>query len=694
MGNLSQKLTSLPSSAGVYQYFDSNGRVLYIGKAKSLKNRVKSYFALSQTLELDTPIPNPKVSLRIASMVRQISNIEILLVNSEQDALILENSLIKQLKPKYNILLRDDKTYPYIAFDLSSDFPTPSISRAKAKQKGVSYFGPFTSGAREIINSLLEMYPLVQKSSCLREKKACLFYQINRCSAPCEGKIDKHSYAKILNEAISLLKSPHKLLAKLKEKMLTLAESRRYEEATIYRDRIKKLQNLQSFSALDLAKDISADVFYFYVDEESNAKESKKLASLAESTSLTNSTSLANHANSANSTILTKPAKKSQKGILLSLFVRSGKIISIQHEIIPLPENTQDTTEIHAEIYTQAILSQYASKLPILPSEILLPSIEGLPCELLSDFLHSTQGRKVLLSAPQIGTKAKILALAKQNAKELLARHSQNLSNENALLERVAELANLESIPSRIEVFDTSHHSGRDCVGAMIVYENGEFVKSAYRRYKLEASDEYSQMREMLIRRAKDFATTPPPNMWLIDGGKAQITLAKEVLQSCGLGGGGIDTIGIAKEKRESSLSAQNLSMQNLSAQNLANQSAQEAINQKILHISTRKSSKSANRAKVAASDTIYTIDESIMLSPSDERLQFLQKLRDEAHRFAITYHRKKKHASTLQSTELKKRNLSQAKIKRLLSLVGSFEAIKNLSDEEIKNLLKKRQAK
>lgn len=691
MGNLSQKLTSLPSSAGVYQYFDSNGRVLYIGKAKSLKNRVKSYFALSQTLELDTPIPNPKVSLRIASMVRQISNIEILLVNSEQDALILENSLIKQLKPKYNILLRDDKTYPYIAFDLSSDFPTPSISRAKAKQKGVSYFGPFTSGAREIINSLLEMYPLVQKSSCLREKKACLFYQINRCSAPCEGKIDKHSYAKILNEAISLLKSPHKLLAKLKEKMLTLAESRRYEEATIYRDRIKKLQNLQSFSALDLAKDISADVFYFYVDEA--AKESKSPAGLAESISL------ANHANSANPTILTKPAKKSQKGILLSLFVRSGKIISIQHEIIPLPENTQDATEIHAEIYTQAILSQYASKLPILPSEILLPSIDGLPCELLSDFLHSTQGRKVLLSAPQIGTKAKILALAKQNAKELLARHSQNLSSENALLERVAELANLESIPSRIEVFDTSHHSGRDCVGAMIVYENGEFVKSAYRRYKLEASDEYSQMREMLIRRAKDFATTPPPNMWLIDGGKAQITLAKEVLQSCGLGGGGIDTIGIAKEKRESSLSARNLTAQNLSIQNLtaqtpANQSTQEAINQKMLHISTRKSSKSANRAKGAASDTIYTIDESIMLSPSDERLQFLQKLRDEAHRFAITYHREKKHASTLQSTELKKRNLSQAKIKRLLSLVGSFEAIKNLSDEEIKNLLKKRQAK
>lgn len=703
MGNLSQKLSSLPNSAGVYQYFDSNGRVLYIGKAKSLKNRVKSYFALSQTIELDTPIPNPKVSLRIASMVRQISNIEILLVNSEQDALILENSLIKQLKPKYNILLRDDKTYPYIAFDFGSDFPTPSISRAKAKQKSVSYFGPFTSGAREIINSLLEMYPLVQKSSCLREKKACLFYQINRCSAPCEGKIDKHSYAKILNEAISLLKSPHKLLAKLKEKMLTLAESRRYEEATIYRDRIKKLQNLQSFSALDLAKDISADVFYFYVDEESNAKESKKPASkkpaskkpanLTESASLanpTNSTSLASHANSKNPTIPTKPAKKSQKGILLSLFVRSGKIISIQHEIIPLPENTQDTTEIHAEIYTQAILSQYASKLPILPSEILLPSIEGLPCELLSDFLHSTQGRKVLLSAPQIGTKAKILALAKQNAKELLARHSQNLSSENALLERIAELANLESIPSRIEVFDTSHHSGRDCVGAMIVYENGEFIKSAYRRYKLEASDEYSQMREMLIRRAKDFATTPPPNMWLIDGGKAQITLAKEVLQSCGLGGGGIDTIGIAKEKRESSLSAQNLSMQNLTAQNLA--SVQEA--QKMLHISTRKSSKSANRAKGAANDTIYTIDKSIMLSPSDERLQFLQKLRDEAHRFAITYHREKKRASALQSTELNKRNLSQAKIKRLLSLVGSFEAIKNLSDEEIKNLLKKRQTK
>ena len=271
MGNIAQKLRSLPNSAGVYQYVDSNGRVLYIGKAKNLKNRVKSYFSLSQTLQSNSPIPNPKVSLRIASMLRQVENIEILLVNSEQDALILENSLIKQLKPKYNILLRDDKTYPYIAFDLTKDFPLPCISRAKAKQKGVSYFGPFVSGAREIINSLLEMYPFVQKSSCAREKKSCLFYQIGRCSAPCEGKINKDSYAKIVEEAIILLKSPHKLLARLKEKMLSLSQSQQYEEASIYRDRIKKLQNLQSFSTLDLARDIDVDVLYFYISSNSPA---------------------------------------------------------------------------------------------------------------------------------------------------------------------------------------------------------------------------------------------------------------------------------------------------------------------------------------------------------------------------------------------------------------------------------------
>ena len=372
--------------------------------------------------------------------------------------------------------------------------------------------------------------------------------------------------------------------------------------------------------------------------------------------------------------------QKTQKGILLSLFVRGGKIISIENEIISLNQyfanDKKDDKilldEIQSQIYTQAILNQYSSKLPIIPSEILLPSVEGLPCELLSDFLHSTQGRKIALNVPQIGIKAKILALAKANAKDLLKQHTQKLQQETTLLECVAEMLNLDSIPHRIEVFDTSHHSGKDCVGAMIVYENGEFVKSSYRRYLLSGSDEYSQMREMLIRRAKDFATTPPPNLWLIDGGKAQIALANEVLQSCGLSGGAIDIVGIAKEKREST------------TQDATN------INEKMLTLSTRtKSSKYANRAKGAASDTLYTLSNSFLLNSHDELLQFLQKLRDEAHRFAIAFHREKKKTNALQSTELKKRNLNQAQIKRLLSLMGSFERVQKLSDEEIANLLK-----
>ncbi|MGX2971587.1 GIY-YIG nuclease family protein [Helicobacter sp. T3_23-1059] len=887
MENLSQKLLSLPNTAGVYQYIDSSGRVLYIGKAKSLKKRVKSYFSLAQTLQSNTPIPNPKVSLRIASMVRQVANIEILLVNSEQDALILENSLIKQLKPKYNVLLRDDKTYPYIAFDFGLDFPMPTITRninqTKSTTKNTSYFGPFTSGAKEIINSLLELYPLVQKSSCVREKKACLFYQIGRCSAPCEGKISKESYANIIDDTISLLKSPHKLLAKLKEKMLSLAESRRYEEAGVYRDRIKKLQNLQSFSALDLAKDVNVDVLYLYMDSFSEGNSSlgshcrdfvdfegsqatqpssppkstknststtapnglrakrskntrivvenggsdcliaseqgkrgnpqktdninspspncqnvaggtindkKNSPSLAEGArgrvkssdnpsllglpkasrgnpqtkifhidgaqknevsksqlknrdilltlNMTNNaqcaksdkngakidchaqqvrlamTELANdcyefaifdkNANFHNDDIkhTTKPCNnanqnpQTQKAILLSLFVRGGKIISIQHEIISLNQSQiaqnqpkESQSEIYAQIYTQAILNQYSSKLPIIPSEILLPSIEGLPCEVLSDFLYSTQGRKIAINAPQIGTKAKILSLAKQNAKEILGLHCAKLDKENALLERLALNLELESSPSRIEVFDTSHHSGKDCVGAMIVYENGEFVKSAYRRYKLSGSDEYSQMREMLVRRAKDFASTPPPNLWLIDGGKPQIALAKEVLESCGLNGA-IDIVGIAKQKRLSSLS--NVDFAPSSQTDFVDfaKSTNKTATKSIQNLTLKsKSSKYANRAKGAASDILYTLSNTFAFSPSDEKLQFLQKLRDEAHRFAITFHREKKKTSALEANALKKRNLSQAQIKRLLSLVGSFKDIQNLSDEEIKNLLK-----
>lgn len=601
MKDLIHVLQNLPNKPGIYQYYDTSHRLLYVGKAKNLKKRVKSYFALSQTLESHTPIPNPKTSQRIQLMVRQIGRLEIIIVDSEQDALILENSLIKQLKPKYNVLLRDDKTYPYIALDCSDDFPTPQIVRQITKGKNILYFGPYPSGCRDILESVYELFKLVQKKSCLKGKKACLFHQINRCYAPCEGKISKQEYAQIIQSVIATLKSPQKLLALLHQKMLELSESMRFEEALIYRERIKKLSNLQSFSLIDLAKDTNLDVYGLYYEQ--------------------------------------------RKAILLVLFVREGRIVSCLSDTLFF-----DYDFIPSEIYTQVILNRYAQKLPLLPKEIVLPSLEGLEIEALSEFLTQRQGSKISIIAPQKGEKLKLIQLAQKNAKEILHQTSQSAHSEESILANLKELLALQSTPFRIEVFDTSHHGGEHCVGGMIVYENGDFDKNSYRRYKLQGSDEYAQMKEMLVRRVQDFGDYPAPNLWLIDGGVAQVRLAREILDSAGVY---VDVVGIAKQKIDSK----------------------------------------AYRAKGNARDSIYTAHDVFALEPSDKRLQFLQKLRDEAHRYVITYHRQKKKSALTAYNELTQKGLSEAKIKKLLALMGSYGAIKDLDKEALEELLKSKKA-
>jgi len=229
-----QRLKNLPEGPGVYQFFDSDGRLLYVGKAKSLKKRVKSYFRLSPDV-----VPAPNLGARIYRMVSQTVRVETIVTQSESDALLLENSLIKQLKPKYNILLRDDKTYPYIYIDMSRPFPRFELTRKVVKGKKVKYFGPFPSGAKAILSSLYELVPLVQKRGCLRGKRACLFHQIGRCAAPCEGKIDEAGYSKLLEEALGYIHNKKRLISALREKMSFYAESMRFEEAAEIRDRIE-----------------------------------------------------------------------------------------------------------------------------------------------------------------------------------------------------------------------------------------------------------------------------------------------------------------------------------------------------------------------------------------------------------------------------------------------------------------------
>lgn len=254
--NLQEKLQQLPNDAGVYQYFDKNGHLLYIGKAKILKNRVKSYFKFTPKLQ-----PADKLSPRIYKMISEVESCEWIVVPNEHDALILENSLIKQLKPKYNILLRDDKTYPYIFVDFDEDFPRLDITRRIQKSKSIKYFGPYSTGARDMLDSIYEIVPLVQKKSCVKGKKACLFHQIQKCLAPCENKISKEEYAKIVENALEYIYNKTKLISKLNEKMIQYSNDFRFEEAMTLRDRIKTIEKSQIKSGIDLATNEDIDIF-------------------------------------------------------------------------------------------------------------------------------------------------------------------------------------------------------------------------------------------------------------------------------------------------------------------------------------------------------------------------------------------------------------------------------------------------
>jgi len=592
--NLEDTLKQLPASPGIYQYFDKNSRLLYIGKAKVLKNRVKSYFSFKPTLA-----PSSKLSLRIFKMISEVHTLEYIIVKNENDALILENSLIKQLKPKYNILLRDDKTYPYIYLDYDNDFPRLDITRKILKGKNIKYFGPFSIGARDMLDSIYEIVPLVQKKSCLNGTKACLFYQINKCLAPCEGKVTKDDYMLLIDKSLDFIHNKSKLIKTLKEKMQNYSDDFRFEDAMMIRNRINTIQKSQIKSSLDFASKERLDVFCVLIKE--------------------------------------------QRAVVIKMFIREGKLISTSHNFVNTTEITNED-----EIYKTALINFYSSNLPSLPNEIILAhDIENK--NELENYIKETYNKKILISKPKIGKKNDLINLANQNAHELL-KIDYN-TNKKELFISLKELFKLYKMSYRFEAFDNSHIMGQATVGAMIVYENNSYIKEDYRLYNLDAKDEYHQMKEMLSRRVEKFKQNPPPDVWIIDGGKTLVSLAYDILQSVGVY---IDVIGIAKEK-----------------------------------VNAR-----ANRSKGAAKDILYTKEEVFRLETSDKRLHFVQNLRDEVHRSAISFHKKQKRKEDKQISLLQIKGIGEAKVSKLLKYFGEFQTIKDASLEELNDVLNLKDAK
>lgn len=590
---ISETLKSLPNQAGVYQYFDKNSRLLYIGKAKNLKNRIRSYWKFRPSLH-----PNPTLNMRTLHMLSYATYIEYIVVESEEDALILENSLIKQLNPKYNILLRDDKSYPYIYIDENQDFPRFELTRKIIKGKKVRYYGPFPNGGKVLLDALYEIFPLVQKKSCLREGRACLFYQIGKCLAPCEYKIDRDDYLKIVEDAKDAINRRKILIDALNKRMITLATAERFEEAVKVRDNIKTIKALTIKSTLDLISKEDIDIFAITTD--------------------------------------------GTKGVIIKLFMRLGKIISSSSSIFKV-SNIFDSNQL----YRQVLLDFYREEIPQTTKTILVAE-EFEDKQEVSKILTRRLSKKINIIHPKKGAKQKLINLALNNANEIL---KNNPSKEESIERRVAELFELESVPYRVESFDNSHMMGSATVGAMVVWENGEWIKKDYRRYELNAKDEYGQMKEMLTRRVKKISKNYLPDLWILDGGETLRKLAKKLLEESNID---LDVIAIAKEKIDSK----------------------------------------ANRAKGSANDIVYTSKSVFELQPTDNRLQWIQRQRDEAHRFAITYHQNKKRKEDIESSLLQKKGIGKATLKKLLNYFGTFNAIKNATFEEISVASSKKVAK
>ncbi|MDD5716431.1 MAG: excinuclease ABC subunit UvrC [Sulfuricurvum sp.] len=587
------QIRSLPHQPGIYQYLDEKGRILYIGKAKNLSKRVKSYFNLTPNLS-----PKTTLSLRIQKMLSETAKLHYIIVENEHDALILENSLIKQLKPKYNILLRDDKTYPYLYVDLDETYPRFELTRKIIKGKSVRYFGPFSVGARDILDSLYELLRLVQKKSCLKGKKGCLFYQMQQCLAPCEFPLPRESYLPMVMQGIEWIKNKELLIQQLRTKMEFYSESLRFEEALTLRDRIERISKSEISSQIDLASTENYDLFAI--------------------------------------------AQNETRGCILRLFIREGKVASSTHDFLPITSYFS-----RDEAYERTLIGFYGTeKPPIIATILTAHSFES--SEWVQEHLSTLFGKKAYIETPQRGSKKELTDLALTNAQELL---KAPLPSKELLLDHIQDLFSLTSLPRRIEVFDNSHQGGSATVGAMIVYENGTFDKKGYRTFHLHAHDEYGQMKEMLTRRIDGFIKNPPPDLWVLDGGATLRSLAVELLNSHGID---LDVIAISKEKIDAK----------------------------------------SHRAKGSARDILHGIDTAFQLESSDKRLQFLQMLRDEAHRSAISFHRKTKLKRDQESKLLKIHGISQPKIYKLIEYFGTFEAIAQSDFETLSDLIGPRDAK
>jgi excinuclease ABC subunit C len=583
MNSMEEKINHLPTNPGVYLLKDSQGIILYVGKAGNIKHRVNSYFQKPTGKDVKT-----------LAMLEKVADIETIVTDTEKEAFILEDNLIKAHHPRYNVKLKDDKNYPCLRLSIKEEFPTLCIVR-RIKKDGSFYFGPYPSATslRQTLKLIRRLFPI---RTCLDTKfshrlRPCLNYEMGRCMGPCCGKIDSLQYKEMVHQVKMFLEGKNKdLVERLKKQMEKESEELHFEAAAKIRDQIDHIEKVIERQKIVSRDFLDQDVIGFH-----------------------------RH----NHTILVHP-----------LFIRGGRLLGGRGYTLP------STGLPNGEVLS-SFLQQYYRKDKFIPEQVLIPM--AIPEKnLVEQWLTELKGRKVRILIPMKGDKRHLLRMACENAEKSLLAGSNLRESQEKLLETLQEKLHLQKIPRRIEAFDISNLQGGYAVGSMVSFVDGESFKEGYRHFKIrtiEGADDYGMMYEVLLRRYKEAAEGSDfPDLVLIDGGKGQLKMAQEVMKELNIKG--VDLIGLAKARVVGGI---------------------QESEEKIFHPQYK---------------------ESLTLGRQSAILHFLDRIRDEAHRFAITYHKKLRGMEMTKSVIKEIPGIGRVRQKELLKHFGSVQNMMEASPE------------
>ena len=574
-----EKVSHLPTTPGVYLWRDKYQRIIYVGKAINLRNRVRSY--VQQDMNR---------SVKVTAMMRRAWDVETIQTKTEMEALILEATLIKEHHPKYNIMLRDDKTYPYVKVTVQEDFPRLFMTR-RLERDGAKYFGPFTdvTAVHHVLRILRSYYPL-RTCKSMKVERPCLQYHMHYCEGPCMNYVTVETYRKYIDDIVALFEGKQvQVIQEITSKMEQASEDLEFELAAKYRDDLLSIQKVQEKQRMVTQRG-DMDVLGMAIE--------------------------------------------GPMACIQLFFIRSGRLLGRENYFV---QHEGDSPEL---VMTEFI-KQYYGGSTFIPKELLLP-MDSVDRELFSEWFTSMKGQQVDVSVPQRGYKKDLIKMAEENAQNFLAERRRQwqytIDKAGGAVKKLAEVLDLPRLPERMECYDISHMQGAETVASMVVFEGGKPAKREYRRFKLKTvqgkPDDFASMAEIMERRYGNEKDWPMPDLIIIDGGKGQLNAALPVIRAMGVTD--VPVISLAKRIEEVFVEGES---------------------------------------------------ESIILEHHTPELQLLQQIRDEAHRFAITYHRRLRGKRNLESVLDHVEGIGPKRRKALYKHFGNLDAMRVAELEELETV-------